>query len=332
MIFNKKNIDGVSEVNALVGVAYYGNNEFAGIKPHIIDETRTIISHIGKETYKRAEEYYLDEFEPELVPEDKEKTQDHKLVVFVQTAIALMAIFRYNQSNIMSHEDTGRKLKMDVEHEKTPWEWMFDRDDAALLRRAYLAIDALIDFLEEEQIKEWLESENRVACRSLLVASCKEFERAYPIDQSARFYYTLIPFIREAQEKTLPLAMSLEVYNNLVSKYKSNSGMSDSEKHLLALVQSYLPLRTIEIACMRLSVSVFPEGVAQRFVSGGAGSGRHGSNAASDETRRRYALSIGTQADTALDDIKRYIQHISADKLLYPIMPENNPKNNFFIL
>ena len=332
MIFNKEN-NGVAEIHALTG-SYYRNNNFAAIRPHIIDETREIVRYIGRDMYERAEKhYYSKTFNPNWSDSDRNgKTyREHKLVTMLQTAIALMAIFRYNQSNIVGHEDTGRKLKFDNDHEKLPWEWMLDRDDAAMLRRAYLAIDNLIDFLELNKFPEWMKSENRTLVRSLFIATCKEFNRVYPIDESARFFYELAPFIREAQVNTLPDAMKQEVYNNLLHKYIRNTEMTDDEKHLLSLVQSYLPLRTIEIACSRLSVSVFPEGVVQRFLSGGS-AGRHAANIASDETLRRYAHSIGKQADTALDNIKRFIQKISADKLVYPIMPKNDRRNKYFIM
>ncbi|MDR0873926.1 MAG: hypothetical protein LBN27_10760 [Prevotellaceae bacterium] len=335
MIFNKNN-NGVEEIHNIVGVAYYANNDFVSIRPHIIDETRTIIKHIGREVYDRAEEHYhSDDFNPnwETTEEEEAETDviENKLVTLVQTAIALMASFRYNQANIMSHEDTGRKIKIDNDHEKLPWEWMYDRDDAAMLRRAFLAIDNLIDFCETEELTEWIDSEKRTACRSLFISSTAEFDRVYPIDESARFFYILAPFIREAQDRTLPGAMTLQVFTDLQQKYTTNAITDEKDKHLLFLVQHYLPLRTIEIACSRLAVSVFPEGVVQQFTAGIGTSGRHTTSVASDETRREYIRHIGKQADNALDDIKRYIQQITADKLNYPIMPKNSPNNRYFM-
>ena len=332
MIFNKPGTNGVDEVHELTGT-YYPNNDFAAIRPHIIDETRTIIRYIGRDAYDRAEvHYFTEEFNPDW-EDDRTEDVDHtndKLVTMVQTAVSLMAVYRYNQANIVGHEDTGRKTKIDKDHEALPWEWMLDRDDAAMLRRAYLAIDNLIDFLEEEEIEEWFESENRTSVRSLFISTCKDFERVYPIDQSARFFYELTPIIRQAQENTLPYAMTQDIYNSLLDKYIRNVAMSAGEKRLLSLVQSYLPLRTIEIACSRLAVSVFPEGVVQRFISGGGTAGRHTSKPSADETRREYALTIGKQADTALDNIKRHIQQITADQLQYPVMPNNSPNNKYF--
>ena len=330
MIFNKPNTDGVAEIHALVGVSYYRNNDFAAIRPHIIDETRTVIKHIGRDVYDRAEKHYFDAYDPEFYS-DRTEGADHtddKLVNLIQTAIALMAIFRYGQANVLSHEDVGRKIKIDPDHEKLPWEWMYDRDDAAMLRRAYIAIDTLIEFLENAKIEEWLQSQRRMECRSLLLATWQEFERVYPIDESPRFFYELTPFIREAQERWLPDAMTLNIYSNLQNRYIANAISSEDDKRLLFLVQRYLPLRTIEIACGRLSVSVFPEGIVQRFMDR---NGQRNSRAASDEARREYARTIGKQADDALNDVKRFIQQITAGDLLYPIMPKNDRNNKFFI-
>ena len=113
MIFNKDNT-GVAEIHAITG-SYYRNNEFSAIRPHIIDETRTIVRYIGRDVYERAEEYYYGDFNADWEKDRTEGTDhtDDKLVSMVQTAIALMATFRYNQANIVSHEDTGRKIKLD---------------------------------------------------------------------------------------------------------------------------------------------------------------------------------------------------------------------------
>ena len=330
MIFNKPDTDVVKELHNLVGVSYYQNNDFSAIRPHIIDETRTIIRYIGREVYDVAENHYFDNYDPNW-SDDRTEGADHtndKLVSLVQTAIALMAVFRYNQANIMSHEDTGRKIKIDEKNEKMPWEWMFDRDDAALLRRAFIAIDTLIEFLENAEINEWMQSEKRNRCRSLFISTWAEFEQTYPIDESPRFFYELAPFIREAQEFSLLNAMTQEKYNDLLDKYMRNTGMNESEKHLLSLIRTYLVLRTIETACLRLAVNVFPEGVVQRFFEK---NGTRSSKVTPDETRREYARTIGRQADQALDNIKRYIQQITSDQLLYPIIPKNNSRNKFFI-
>ena len=322
MIFNRPSVNGAVEIHNLIGVSYYANNDFIAIRPHIIDETRTIIKHIGREVYDRAENSYFGKLSP------AEKIDD-KLVALVQTAIALMAVFRYNQANIMGHEDTGRKIKIDNAHEKLPWEWMYDRDDAALLRRAYIAIDILIEFLENSKIEEWMQSKKRTACRSLFISTWNEFDKVYPIDESPRFFYELTPFIREAQERWLLDAMTPQAYTDLQNKYIKNTVSSENDKRLLFLVQRYLPLRTIEIACSRLAVSVFPEGIVQRFMDK---NGMRNSRVAPDDMRREYARNIGKEADDALNDIKLFIQQTTADQLQYPVMPKNNRKNKFFIL
>lgn len=325
MIFNKAN-NGVAEIHAASGT-FYKNNEWTKIRSNVVIETDSVVRLISQAVYDRAEDYYksttgeppVDVYNPEG------DAVDDKLVLLIQQAIAGLAVFRYNQENIVSHEDAGRRFKVDNENEKMPWEWMYDRDDAAMLRKAYLSIDVLLRFLEtnKEDITEWGSSDERTKCRSLLIATCKEFNEVYPIDESERFFYTLTPFIKEAQTRFLPDAMGT-AYDTLLTQYAAGTV---SDKVLLEKVQRYIPLRTIEIACSRLALSVFPEGVTQQFLS--ESQGRKASKAATNEAMRNYAYRIKQDADIALNEIKKHIQTISAGDLDYPIIPSNDVENKF---
>ena len=148
MIFNKDN-DGAKEIQTLVGT-YFQSNDFAVIESEINSASRTIRKLIGPGIFDRAEKYYRT---PEFTAQDG--GIDSQLVTAIQTAIAQLAMVRFYQQNILSHEDGGRKVKIHEESEKMPWQWQYDRDDQALLDKYYRSLDELYTFLEEEQIEEW---------------------------------------------------------------------------------------------------------------------------------------------------------------------------------
>lgn len=315
MIFDRTG-NGTAEINALLGAGYYANNDFAAIRPFVEDETETIVRFIGKELYSYAHDIY----QSDVTTDD--------LVEYVQRAIALMAVYRFNQANIMSHEDNGRKLKIDNEHEKIGWEWMYDRDDAAMLRRAYTAIDRLLNYCEEKALPEWINSEKRIAARSLLISSSDEFENVYPIEQSPRFYYTLLPFIREAQSRWIPYAVGTNIFNEFVQKYIDKNITTDNEKQMLELMRKFIALKSIEIATKRLTLSIFPEGVVQRFV---ANDGGRSSKPAETEVRREQERWMKKEADEALNEVKLFNQQLTAADTLYPVMPNNRPDKKYFM-
>jgi len=263
--------------------------------------------------------------EIEEIPDNK----DEKLNYSVQAAIALLTHFNYSQENIISHEDTGRKNKIDSTNEKIAWEWQIDRDNAAMLKKAYKAIDYLFDFVETNNIAEWVGSEKRTKVRSVFISSAREFHAVYPIEESQRFYYELLPFIEENQTTILPQAMGEELYNDFLTKYQLNALNTIKEQTLLTIIRRYLALQTIFTACTRFALSVFPQGVAQRFMSGGGG--RYASKEPADETLRKYAFGIiKPDAEKALGDLQRNIKGIRAQDIDVPIIPNNRPENGFF--
>lgn len=146
MIFNKDN-DGAKEIQTLVGT-YFQSNDFAVIESEINSASRTIRKLIGPGIFDRAEKYYRT---PEFTAQDG--GIDSQLVTAIQTAIAQLAMVRFYQQNILSHEDGGRKVKIHEESEKMPWQWQYDRDDQALLDKYYRSLDELYTFWRRNRSK-----------------------------------------------------------------------------------------------------------------------------------------------------------------------------------
>ena len=151
--------------------------------------TEDLIEVLGEEIYERVLKAYTGEDEQELNVE---------LIRRFQLPIALTAYLSWSRNQDVSHEEDGRKVKIDKESECLPWQWMLDRDDAGIRDKAGKAVDRLIAFLDKnvESIVEWKESDQRKDMRSLFVSNATEFDNVIPIDRSRYFFLRVLPFVR----------------------------------------------------------------------------------------------------------------------------------------
>lgn len=151
--------------------------------------TEDLIEVLGEKIYDRVLKAYNDGEQQEF---------DVELIRRFQLPIALNAYLSWSRNQDVSHEEDGRKVKIDKESESLPWQWMLDRDDAGIRDKAGKAVDRLIAFLDKnvESIVEWKESDQRKDMRSLFVSNATEFDNVIPIDRSRYFFLRVLPFVR----------------------------------------------------------------------------------------------------------------------------------------
>lgn len=358
MIFNKSD-NGAEELQELTG-SYYANNEFTKIKTDIRLESENLVELIGEDIFDLAETHYLSDDYLQPVESGEtgssadtaaalERQRLDDLVHHIQLPIALIATYNHYQANIVSHEDGGRKVKVNGTEEKMPWEWMLDRDDEANLRKAYKAIDRLIRFLDKGYFDAWNNSDARSALKTLFVANTKAFQDIYPIDNSPRFFYTIAPFMAEIQRNKIKPAVGAEKYEELLyalslSDVPQSGGdvtlsgvegsspgididVDDALLELLSLVRAAIPLLTMVVAVKRLSLQVLPEGVVQQFKS--MMQTRSASQAVLPEVVKIFLRDLQADADKALDDIKKYLKSQEPVEE-YVLIPENDPDSKVF--
>ena len=219
MIFNKTK-KGSAELYNLTGT-WYKANDFTGISEDIVLAQNEVIKLIGKATFDRAHSRYMtDEYDPEVSSDDPEDM----LVRRVQLPVAYKAMHHFYQRNLVSHEDSGRKVKIS-ENEKLPWAWQIEKDDAVLRDTFFRTLDELYLFLEQTDIKEWKDSPLRTQQQQSILRTLDQFESIYPLDGSFYTFYTLIPFILEVQQRFVrPIAG--DRYMSLLSDIDSDIGIS----------------------------------------------------------------------------------------------------------
>lgn len=282
MIFNRDN-KGNEELRTLTG-SYYKSNAFDKISVKVELASDDLINLIGKDVFELAESHYLsDNYMADPVTEPAEDgsgsageglpAPDYalrdKLVQYIQLPIAFLATLWHYQGNDISHEDTGRKVKLDKTSESIAWEWQYNRDDAAALRNYQKTYDRLIRFLNAnaEVLPEWKNSDAKKNTLSLFINTAEHFNRLFAIDDSPVFFLRIAPLMREVERKHIKPILGTEKFNELKTLIQSGDEISEPNQELIDFICDPIPLLTMSMAVKRFSLTVIPEGVVQNFFS-----------------------------------------------------------------
>ena len=285
MIFNKNN-KGNEELRTLTG-SYYKSNEFDKVKVKVMLSSEELAEFIGEAVYDLANTHYnSDNYQaPDPEPEADGSTSGSgsggtgiparpyslldQLVEHMQLPIAFQATMWHYQGNDLSHEDSGRKNKIDSNSEKIAWEWQYDRDDAVALRNYHKALNRLIKFLNKhlKDFPEWEDSPARKLTLTLFIYTAEHFNRLFPIDQSEAFFLKISPLMREIERKHIKPILGADKFNALKAAIQSPEGIGEEDLELYEYICDPIPLMTMSKAVKRFFLTVIPEGVVQNFVS-----------------------------------------------------------------
>lgn len=296
--------------------SWYATNDFERIEMEIELEKEHLAELVGDGIIQLAEEYALKE---SPTPSELE------LLKHVQLPIAVMATFRHYQSNIVSHDDSTRKVKVDSDNEKLPWEWMLDRDDAAHLLKAQRATDRLINFLDKTNFPQWNDSVQKKATKSLFINNTDVFGNYYPIDHSATFFYTAVPLIKEVQVTKIKAALGSD-YEPLLAAFQNNT-LNDQQKVLLDLVRSALALASIALSVKRLNAKVIPSGIVKAIKSESQTANAY--RPADIAELKYFSNRLEEDSFVFIDRIKRERNKDVPGALEYQLLPKNDPKDKF---
>lgn len=282
MIFNK-NEKGNEELRTLTG-SYYKSNDFDKISVKVELASEDLVNLIGQAIFDKAQTHYLSDYyltPPVAVPVESGSGSGSageglpavdyplldRLVQHIQLPIAFIATLWHSQGNDISHEDTGRKVKLDKTSESIAWEWQYNRDDASALRNYQKAYDRLIRFLNANNFAEWDNSTAKKNTLSLFIDTPEHFNRLFAIDDSPVFFLRIAPLMREVERKHIKPILGTEKFNALKELIQSGAEMSEQDQELYDYVCDPIPLITMSMAVKRFSLTVIPEGVVQNFFS-----------------------------------------------------------------
>ncbi|MDR1436707.1 MAG: hypothetical protein LBI65_01175 [Candidatus Symbiothrix sp.] len=313
MIFNKDN-KGTDELRTITG-DYYASNKFDKISTDIELAAEELIKITGREVYEKAEEHYNH-------PKKEDGLTD-KLVSHIRLPVALWATLQMYRKNDVGHNDDGRKIKIDPEHEKLPWEWQLKRDDEIHLDNYYKAVDRLVAFLDanSEGIPEWKNSPQRKTAHSLFLKNAEVFDNYFPIDKSGRLFVILLPFIKNAQRRFIKPALG-EDYNRLLA----GTGLSENDSDVLESACGALALMAFSLAIRRLPLGLIPSGVIRNYVS--QSQTMNASQPATVSEVRALSEWLTDDAEEMLNEMKE----TRNGKIKTDLFPHNCIKNKYMIV
>lgn len=273
---------------------FKASTDFTVIANDIEDATAELCTTIGP-VVEQVQKNYTD-------------GEENDTLKLVQRVIASRALCYFAKNTGLSHDSTGRKLKVD-ENEKIPFEWMIDRDDRELKERYYRALDRLYLHLEKEDSEEWKKCSISKQRAELFVKDFNVFESVYPLNGSRYTFYKLIPLMLEAQKR---LAIIL----------KSNDSLPDNPG-----TSKYIILKALVIALERWNLNIFPLEISRGFSPSYQGNKETQPATLAEIDRTKAALS--SQAEEAL---KALLIEINKDNPTTgaSLLPKNDRTNKFF--
>lgn len=260
LLFQTTGTAGNTELKELLGFID-ADLKLKNMIPDIITATNDVIDLIGKEVYDKAVTAYAD---GTIANEDK------PFIFAVRYPIAINAYRLFAPSNDISHTNNGRKMRQD-EGEKLPFEWMIDRDNDALERRYYRALDDLIKYLDrlaDGDLKTaWISSDAYKASHNLFVRTVADFDRFFQI-KSKFLMIKLAPGLADCEDYEIRPRIGAEKMSTLKSMLKANEAITEAKDlELIRLIKKASVAYSLAWAMPRLSVQLFPEGVLQHYTS-----------------------------------------------------------------
>jgi len=252
LLFDKDGVDASDELKELLGFID-ADIPFSKIKPDIITATNDMLDLIGKEMYESIFEAYNDD----------DSDQEH-LIYLVRYPIAILAYSLLAPNMDISHTNNGRKMRQD-ENEKQAFQWMLDSDNEALQKRYYRALDDLLKFLDT--MDEWKEMQAYKKLNKLFITSTSEFNEYFMI--GSRFILMkLVPGISQCETREILPRIGKTKFDDLKNKLRAGTDIEDeTDIKLLALIREACVFYSLSWAMLRLSVTIFPEGVLQAYTS-----------------------------------------------------------------
>jgi hypothetical protein len=337
MIFNKSN-NGTAELRKHMG-SLYKSTDFDTMLHDVTIASEDLAQIIGQAMFNAAETHYLSANFQKPEPSDDEKFLD-SIVLAIQAPIAFYAYSSYSPNADISHESTGRKVKIDNEREKIPFEWLLDRDDEATLNKAHKATERLLRFLDENIAKEpvvthWKGSDAYKLAHSLFVNNASDFDSVYPIESSRRLFIKLCPFINRAEVLHIKPIIGNDAFIALKTKISEGAALTEGDKEMLLYIKTPLVLMTMATAITRLPVDVLPNGIFQNVVSESMTT--KGKKPAQIELIRKVSETLKAEAQNELTRLGEYVGKLNATAAGIIYEPYDNieqadPANKFMRL
>ena len=223
-----------------------------------------------------------------------------------QQAVAYMATMRFYRLNDISHENAGRKVKIDKENEARPFEWQLARDDRAHLEEYYRALDRLVAaLLNDEQFQQ---SRLYQRTRQLIVGDADTLHYLTGVDPSPWLYIQLVPYLAETQR--------------FVEKCYGDTLPADMES-----AQKAVALGAVVLMGRRTQLQALPYGLMQLTMDNG---GDNTEQPPTIEQLKCYLKQLSADQRYWIEEMKLERDRAAGDEVAQHLqMPENDKHQKY---
>lgn len=268
--------------------------KFKNLKGKIIVATNDVIDIIGKSTYDLCVAEYQ--------KPDTDSTKNTDFIFAVRNAIAIQGYRKYAPHNDLGHTNQGRIARLE-ENQKAPYQWQINKDNEALEKSYYEALDSLLIFLDIE-IEAWKETDEYKKTQDLFIKNTKEFDDIFPIGKSRLVFLKVAPGLKRCEDEHIISRVGKDLFNQL---------KADDAEHidLIKKIKEATVFYGMAWALRRYSAQLFPNGVVQNYKSD-----RLTTNASKvPENNESYssAYYLGLDAQALFKEIELMITEINRD-------------------
>ncbi|GAK96814.1 hypothetical protein JCM19294_1123 [Nonlabens tegetincola] len=122
------------------------------------------------------------------------------------------------------------------------------------MRRAYKALDRLIDLLNKIELKEWIDSKAFTASKELLIQSTDDLDKIEPINNSGQLYYRLVAYMQLAEiEHVNPI-----LDNETLTIIKTGTDLDANQKLVRLHAQRLTAYTALADAYQTFPLEMFP--------------------------------------------------------------------------
>jgi hypothetical protein len=244
------------------------SSKIENIKPFIDQAERDfIITAIGKFQYDELNEWY----NTETPAENAALTA---LLAKVQASLALYAYYLWIPSGQLQIGDSGIRIAT-TDTLKTAFQWQIDELQDSILRQAGTAMDALLEFLEEnkDDYGVWATSDAYTKFKDCFIKTAAEFTTIYNALGGSRVNFAAIKgTMKKVQDFVLIPELSAAFYDELMEQYLADDLTPENAK-VIPIIQKTLAHLTMAAAITQLSAKISENGIlvfntsASRIVS-----------------------------------------------------------------
>ncbi|OFY87842.1 MAG: hypothetical protein A3F72_02935 [Bacteroidetes bacterium RIFCSPLOWO2_12_FULL_35_15] len=237
-------------------VPIIGSSSFTSFTPYIKQAERDfLIPNMSKTEYDALSAAYN-------VTTPTLSAKQTELLEKCQEVIVHYMLFLWIPTGQVSMGDNGIRINT-TETLKTAFQWQIDDLSRSVLRSSGSAMDALLDYLEENKatFALWAASSAYTVFKECFITTTKQFSDLFsPIGNSRLNFIALRSAMKKAQEFDITAIIGESFYNELMTQHIANN-LSANNLKVVALIQKALVPFTMKRAFTELSVSIDERGI-----------------------------------------------------------------------